>query len=401
MVLDMSKKRKTIPYSRQWISTSDVSAVSKTLRSDWLTQGPKIKEFEDCVAEYCGARYAVAVSSGTAALHIAALAAGFSPEDEVITTPITFVATANSIVYTGAKPVLADIHKKTYNINPLDVENRITPATKGIIPVDFTGQPADVVSLERIARKHNLIIIEDAAQALGASYYYRAGHWFKTGSCRHTDMAILSFHPVKHITTGEGGMVLTNNEEFYNKLLMLRNHGITRNPEEFSRQEKGMWYFEMQTIGFNYRITDFQCALGLNQMKRIDEFANHRREIAQLYNYDFESVEEIIIPFEKDNVYPSYHLYVIQLVSQKLIKQKARFFKELRKRGLGVNVHHVPVHFHPFYQKRYGYKEGDFPEAEQFYQRAVSLPIFPKMTDADIRFVVRTLKKTIYEFQKH
>jgi dTDP-4-amino-4,6-dideoxygalactose transaminase len=196
-------------------------------------------------------------------------------------------------------------------------------------------------------------------------------------------------------------MVLTNNEEFYNKLLMLRNHGITRNPEEFSRQEKGMWYFEMQTIGFNYRITDFQCALGLNQMKRIDEFANHRREIAQLYNYDFESVEEIIIPFEKDNVYPSYHLYVIQLVSQKLIKQKARFFKELRKRGLGVNVHHVPVHFHPFYQKRYGYKEGDFPEAEQFYQRAVSLPIFPKMTDADIRFVVRTLKKTIYEFQKH
>ena len=375
---------KMIPYGRQWITKEDISAVVKVLKSDWITQGPQLAEFEQVVAQYCGAKYAVAVSSGTAALHIAALSAGIKQGDEVITSPMTFAASANCVLYCGGKPVFADIEEKTANIDPEQIEKKVNHKTKAIIPVDFMGHPCDLDRIFKIAKEHNLIVIEDAAHALGAKYKGK-----KIGGL--SDMTILSFHPVKHITTGEGGAVLTNDKKLYSKLMLYRTHGITRDPEELE-DNHGAWYYEMKVLGFNYRITDIQCALGISQLKRLDYFVKRRREIAELYSKSFGQIEELEIPFEGKKCASSYHLYVIKVKSK---TRRARIFNALRKLGIGVNVHYIPVHLHPYYKKSFGYKKGDYPVAEDYYDRAISLPIYPKITNRDVKKVVNAVKSVL------
>lgn len=374
-----------IPYGHQQISEEDIQEVVNVLRSDWLTQGPMVKHFECAVAKYCGAKYAVAVSSGTAALHLAALAAGFSFNDEVITSPITFVASANCIIYTGATPIFADIDSDTYCIDVEQIIKKITKITKGLIPVHFAGQPCDMAEIAAIARESGLKVIEDAAHAIGASYEVD-GQSYKVGCCAHSDMTIFSFHPVKHITTGEGGMITTNNYELYVKLCLLRTHGITKEKKKM-RQCDGTWYYEQQELGFNYRITDLQCALGLSQLKRLNEFVKRRRAIAASYNNAFEKITEVIVPFQKEIVASSWHLYVLRLKS---IERK-KVFELLQKRGVGVNVHYIPVHLQPYYQKHFHFKKGDFPKAEDYYSQAITLPIYPAMSDDDVNYVIESV----------
>ncbi|MGA2418072.1 MAG: UDP-4-amino-4,6-dideoxy-N-acetyl-beta-L-altrosamine transaminase [Candidatus Staskawiczbacteria bacterium] len=369
---------KIIPYGHQWTDNSDIKEVVKVLKSDWLTQGPKIKEFEKAVARYCKVKYAVAVSSGTSALYLAYAASGIKSGDEVITTPLTFAATANMIFFCGAKPVFADIEKDTLNIDPKEIEKKITSETKAIAVVDFSGHPCDYDEIFKIAKKHKLLVIEDACHALGAEYKGK-----KIGS--FTDMTILSFHPVKHITTGEGGMILTNNKNFYEKLKILRNHGIVKWPK------KGSWYYEIENPSFNCRITDIQCALGLSQSKKIGQFIKRRREIVAIYNEAFKNIKEIIIPIEKDYAKSSWHIYPIQVPAA----DRRRIFEALQENGIGVQVHYMPLHLHPFYKNKFGYKEGDFPIAEEYYERAITLPLFPKMTNEQVHRVIKTVEKII------
>lgn len=371
-----------IPYGRQSINEEDIQAVVDTLKSDFLTTGPKIQEFERKVAEYTGAKYGVAVANGTAALHIACMAAGIGPGDEVITTPITFVASANCVLYCGAAPVFADIDPKTYNIDPADIERKITERTKAVIAVHFSGQPCDMDRIHRIAEKHNLIVIEDGAHALGADYKGR-----KIGSI--SDMTTFSFHPVKHITTAEGGMVMTNSKELYDKLVLFRTHGITRNFELMSRND-GSWYYEQIDLGYNYRITDVQCALGISQMNRLDEFVRRRRELVRRYNEAFATCDEIITPYQLEGCNNSYHLYVIQLKTQ----DRAKVFDALREAGIGVNVHYIPVCTQPYYVNYYrenGMEQPECRNALEYYSRAISLPLYPELTNSEQDYVIDTL----------
>jgi len=390
-----------IPYGRQWIEDDEIEAVAEVLRSDWITQGSKIEEFERRIAEYCGVEFAVAVSSGTAALHIACLAAGIGKDDEVITSPITFVASSNCVLYCGGRPVFADIEEDTANIDPDDIKKRITPRTKAIIPVHFAGHTCDLELISEIAKENDLLVIEDACHALGAKYRLnpkseiRNPKWVKVGSCRHSDMAVFSFHPVKHITTGEGGAVLTNDEKIYERLKLFSNHGITKDSFEFrisNSELAGPWYYEMQELGYNYRITDFQCALGIKQLEKLDKFVEKRIEIVDKYNEAFKNMEEITIPCERENVKSSYHLYVIQL---KESLNRKEIFETLREEEIGAQVHYIPVHLQPYYQKNLGYKKGDYPKAEKFYERAISLPLFPKMDNEAIERVIDVVCKTI------
>jgi UDP-4-amino-4,6-dideoxy-N-acetyl-beta-L-altrosamine transaminase len=376
----------TIPYGHQWIDKNDIKEVTKVLCSDWVTQGPKVKEFEDALCKYTGAKYAVAVSSGTAALHIACLAAGISKNDEVITSPITFVASANCVLYCGGRPVFADIEEDTANISPQKVERQVTKKTKAIIPVHFAGHPCDLKEIQRIAKKHNLFVIEDAAHALGAQY-----HGQRIGFGKYSDMTIFSFHPVKSITTGEGGAVLTNNQNFYKKLLMLRTHGITK--RDLLCQVRGEWYYEMQTLGYNYRITDIQAALGISQLAKLNRFIVQRRKIASIYNAAFANSAEFDIPIERKHVRSSYHLYPIK-IKNRLKSQRKKIFSRLRKYGLGVQVHYIPVYLQPYYQKL-GYRQGICPVAENFYQREVSIPLYYGMTKDGINHVIKTVKEMV------
>ncbi len=352
-----------------------------------ITQGSIVNEFEQIVSCYCQAKYAVAFSSGTAALHAAAFAAGVTTGSEIITTPITFVADGNCALYQGGNVKLADIQPNTYNINPQNIKKTITSKTKAIIPVDFAGQPCDIDEINEIAHEHGNPVIEDAAHALGAEYKGK-----KIGGL--TDMTILSFHPVKVITTGEGGMVLTNNQEYYQRLQTFRTHGITKDAKKLQKNE-GAWYYEMQDLGYNYRLTDFQCALGISQCKKLDQFIHRRREIAQRYNNAFKELPEIVTPYEKKDVRSAYHLYIIQLQFEKLQTDRKTMFDALRAENIGVQVHYIPVHYHPFYQQHTGYKKGDFPNAEQYYERAITLPLFPKMTNQDIEDVIQAVNKII------
>ena len=373
-----------IPYGRQCINEEDIQAVIETLRSDYLTTGPKIQEFERKVAGYCGARYAVAVSNGTAALHIACMAAGIGAGDQVITTPVTFVASANCVLYCGGTPVFADIDPKTYNIDPEDIRRKITDKTKAIVAVHFTGQPCEMDEIRRIAEEYNLIVIEDAAHALGADYKGK-----KIGSI--SDMTTLSFHPVKHITTAEGGMVLTDNEELYRKLWLARTHGITRDTAlmESGRADEP-WYYEQISLGYNYRITDVQCALGISQMNRLDEFVEKRRRLVQRYNEAFQDVSGIITPYQKEGCHNSYHLYVIQITEE----SRKEVFQALRSAGIGVNVHYIPVYTQPYYRS-HGYADVCCPNAEQYYQRAVSLPLYPELTDEEQDYVIERVLQCV------
>ncbi len=361
------------------------------MRSDWITQGPKVAEFEEEFARYVRAKYAVAVNSGTAALHAACFTVGIKKGDEVITTPITFVASANCVIYQRGIPVFADIDKDTLNIDPIEIKKKITPKTKAIIPVHFTGRPADLEVIQEIARENNLVVIEDASHALGATY-----KGSKIGSI--SDMTVFSFHPVKHITTGEGGMVTTNSKEYYEKLKLFRTHGITKNTDT---NLSCLWYYEMRRLGYNYRITDFQCALGLSQLKKIDKFIERRREIAYEYHNEFRIMPEITVPIYYSGKSDSaWHIYVIQLNLEKLKVSRMEIFEGLRAENIGVNVHYIPIHLQPYYQKRFSYKFGDFPKAEDYYSRAITLPIFPKMSDKDIENVIKAVKKVVSYYGK-
>ena len=369
---------KKIPYSHQWIDNKDIKEVVKVLKSDWLTQGPKVEEFEKAIAKYCNAKYGVAFSSGTSALYAAYKTAGIKEGDEVITTPLTFVATSNMISVLGAKPVFVDVEQDTLNINPELIERLITSRTKAIATVDFAGVSCDYDKIFKIAKENKLLLVEDACHALGTEYKGR-----KLGS--FADITIVTFHPVKHITTGEGGVALTNNKNFYEKLKIVRNHGIIKKPE------KGGWYYEVKEPSFNFRITDIQCALGISQLKKIDRFLKRRREIIAKYNKAFKDVKEIILPTEKNYLKTARYIYPIQVKKQ----NRKKVFSNLQEQGIGIQIHYMPLHLHPFYKKRFEYKKGDFPIAEEYYERAITIPLFPKMTNREVDYVIKSVKKAV------
>lgn len=371
-----------IPYGHQTIDEEDIQAVVDVLQSDYLTTGPKVAELEKSVADYVGAKYAVAVNSGTAALHIACLAAGIKAGDEVITSPITFAASSNCVLYCGGTPVFADICPDTYNISPEDIEAKLTSRTKAIIPVHYTGQPCDMDAILQIAKRHNLLVIEDAAHALGAEYKGR-----KIGSI--SDMTCFSFHPVKPITTGEGGMVVTDNEEFYKRLLLFRSHGITRD-ENMMTENQGDWYYQQLELGFNYRITDISCALGVSQMKKLDVFLQRRAEVAKRYDESFAGIEGLVVPKQQVGCKSGWHLYMICVPAEK----RKNVFEQLRAAGIGVNVHYIPVYKHPYYQA-HGYKDLRCVNAEMFYAGAISLPIYPGLSEEQQEYVINMIKTVI------
>lgn len=383
-------RERFLPYGQQWIDDDDIKSVINILKSDFITTGPTIKEFEEMVANYVGAKYAVAFSSGTAALHAACYAAGIHKNDEVITTPMTFAATSNAVLYLGGIPKFADIHEQTYNINPANIKPLINEQTKAIIPVDFTGQPAQYEEIMKIAKENNLIVIEDAAHAMGASYNGK-----KVGTI--ADMTMFSFHPVKHITTGEGGIITTNHDQYYEKLLYFRNHGISRDPK-ILREKNQPWYYEMHELGFNYRMTDIQAALGISQMKKLDSFLEKRKIIAEMYTKAFENCEIIIPPYQHSLSESSWHLYVIRLKLEKLRATRTEIFNALQKENIGVNVHYIPVYLHPYYQKL-GYSKGLCPIAERVYEEIITLPLFPKMDERDVKDVIRGVEKVLQYFE--
>lgn len=375
-----------IPYGKQWIDEDDIEAVVKALRCDYLTTGPRVQEFEQKLADFVGADYGVAVASGTAALHIACMAIGLQKGDEVITTPITFAASANCILYCGAVPVFADIDPVTYNISPDSIRKCITKRTRAIIPVHYCGQPCDMDAISQIAREYNLIVIEDAAHALGADYKGR-----KIGSL--SDMTCFSFHPVKHITTGEGGMVTTNNRELYEKLALLRTHGIARDEESFLIKGEGPWHYEQTALGYNYRISDIQCALGLSQLKKLPFFLKRRHEIVKAYQEALKGEKDLVLPTEAEGCHGSWHLYVIQAKAEK----RRAVFEQLRADGIGVNVHYIPVYKHPYYQK-HGYGRACCREAEQLYSRMITLPVYPALTQSQQEYVIEKVKAANEKF---
>lgn len=377
----MKKRIHFLPYSTQQISDEDIKAVIETLKSPYLTTGPKVSEFEKVVVDYVGATYAVAFSNGTAALHAACYAAGITQGDEVITTPITFAASANCVRYMGGEVIFADIDEETYNLDPKEVEKKITSKTKAIIPVDFTGQPVDIDAFMEISKKHNIVIIEDGAHSLGASYKKR-----KVGAT--ADMTMFSFHPVKPITTGEGGMIVTNNRTYYEKLRLFRGHGITQTAYA---KEQGDWYYEMTDLGYNYRMTDIQAALGISQMNRLDEFIEKRQELANLYTEKINQLPTLKAPNQLADTKSGWHLYSAQLDETALGKTRKEVFEDLRNANIGVHVHYIPVYWHPYYQEL-GYKKGICPKAEQWYERAVTLPLHPQMNEEDIDFILSYFK---------
>lgn len=378
--------QKYIPYGRQWIDEDDIKAVEEVLRSDYLTTGPKIAEFEQKLTEVTGAKYAAAIASGTAALHAACFAAGISAGDEVITTPITFAASSNAVLYCRGVPVFTDIDPVTYNIDPDDIKRKITRKTKAIIPVHFTGQPCDMDPILKMAEKYGLVVIEDAAHAIGAKYKEKP-----IGSI--SDMTTFSFHPVKQITTGEGGAITTNDEKLYEKLSMFRAHGITRKADKMMNNE-GPWFYEQQFLGYNYRMTDIQAALGISQLKKLEKFIKRRKEYALMYGEAFENISGIITPKQLEGADSSWHLYIIQLKLEQLKKGRKEIYEDLVKEGIGVNVHYIPVYYHPYYQKM-GYKKGLCPRAEELYEKIITLPLYPRMTVEDVNYVIDKVKKVL------
>ena len=374
--------RKMIPYGRQTIEEDDIQAVVDVLRSDYLTTGPKIAEFEKMVADYVGAKYAVAISNGTSALHAACFAAGIQPGDEVITTPLTFAASSNCVLYCGGTPVFADVDPKTYNIDPEDIRRKITDKTKAIIAVHLAGQPCDMDEIHKIAKEHDLIVIEDGAHALGSVYKGK-----KVGTL--SDMTTFSFHPVKPITTGEGGMIVTDNEEFYQKMMLFRSHGITRDENLMTRND-GPWFYQQLDLGYNYRITDIQCALGCSQMKKLDRFLALRKEIVARYNEAFADCENIVTPYQLPETESGWHLYIVQVKNC----DRRKVFEALREHGIAVNVHYIPVYMHPYYQE-HGYKDVHCRNAEEVYSHIISLPLYPTLTEEQQQYVIETLKHVI------
>ena len=379
-----------IPYGRQWIDEDDEQAVLETLRADFLTQGPMVTAFEQALCEYTGASYCVAVASGTAALHLAVAALELPAGSEGITTPNTFTATANSMAYCGLRPVFSDIDPISYNLDAEQLATKISPNTRLITPVHFAGQPADMQRIHRLASQHGLKVIEDAAHAIGSTY----ADGSRVGNCRYSDATIFSFHPVKTLTTGEGGAIMTNDPTLYHRMLLLRSHGITKAPEALS-QHPGPWYYEMVTLGWHYRMTDIQAALGISQLKKIERFKARRREIVSNYNQAFRDLPNIMTPQEASGVSSCFHLYVVKIDFSGLGKTRAEVMNHLLAQGIGTQVHYIPVHTQPWYQQHYGYKTGDFPIAEHYYEQCLSIPLFAKMTDAEQQHVIHVIRELV------
>ncbi len=379
-------RQRRLPYGHHEVLEEDLQGVLEVLRSDWLTTGPVVEQFEAALAARVGSRYAVAFSSGTAALHGAVFAAGLGPGDEGVTTPLTFCATANALLYQGALPVFCDVCPDTLNLDPNRVAQAVTARTKAILPVDYAGHPADLDALVALAERQGLVVIEDACHALGAELRGR-----RVGSVSH--MTVFSFHPVKHITTGEGGMVTTDNAEFARQLRIFRNQGIEHDVHE--REAGGDWYYEMVALGYNYRLSDIGCALGLSQLKRLDRNLERRQQIAMRYTRVFKDLGGVMPPVVRPDATPAWHLYPVQLDLSKLHVERAEIFKALRAEGLGVNVHYIPVHLHPYYRHRFGYRGGEYPVAEEAYRRLISLPLFHSMTDADVEDCIEAVTKVL------
>lgn len=380
-----------IPYARQQLDEEDLRQVMEVLKSDWITQGPKVAEFEVRLAAYVGARYAVAVSNGTAALHLACIAAGLKAGDEAITSPITFLATSNAVIYTGATPVFADVNYETANIDPNKIQKRITKRSKAILPVHFAGLPCNLKEVASIAKRHGLAVIEDACHALGSKFVGK-----KIGSCQFSDMTVFSFHPVKHITTGEGGCITTNSHTLYKKLCALRSHGVYRSNS--LAKSKGGWYGEMQDLGFNYRITDFQCALGISQLSKIDRFLERRREIARRYQQSLNPFQDYLkLPeLEYQDRSHAWHLYILRLKLKKNSLTRLDLYNQLKTRGVKAQVHYRPVYQNTFYQKFFSNQRVVCPNAEQYYQECISLPMFPALTNEEIKIVCKSIEEIVY-----
>lgn len=373
-----------LPYGHQEISEEDIQAVVAVLHSDWITQGPKVEEFEEAFAADVGATYAVSFSSGTAALHGAVFAAGLGPGDEAVTTPLTFCATANCVLYQGAKPVFADICPGGFNLDPEQVAQRMTTHTKAIMPVDYAGHPSDLDAFIALATRHGLVVIEDACPALGATYKGR-----RVGGISH--MTVFSFHPVKHLTTGEGGMVTTDNPQFAKRLRLFRNHGIETDARR--RQTQGQWFYEMVALGYNYRLSDIGCALGLSQLKRLTHTLPRRREIAARYQTAFQHLAGVILPPMLPGVEPAWAGYPIRLDRESCRLYRDDVIRALWAERIAAAVHYIPVPLHPYYRQRFGYQAGDYPVAEEVSRQVVTLPLFPAMTDRDADDVIRALEK--------
>lgn len=383
-----------IPYGKQDINQDDIDAVVNVLRSDFLTQGPKVPEFEACVANYCGAKHALAVNSATSALHVACLALGLGPGDWLWTSPNTFVASANCGLYCGAQVDFVDIDPLTYNISPIALEKKLIIAQvnnvvpKVVVAVHLAGQPCDMKALHKLSRKYGFKLIEDASHAIGGRYLDEP-----IGSCRFSDITVFSFHPVKVITTAEGGMVLTQSDELAQRMDLFRSHGITRDPKFMTSPPDGPWYYQQIELGFNYRLTDLQAALGVSQMARLDEFVALRHKLAKRYDELLADIP-ITTPWQHPDGYSGYHLYVVRLKLNQIKFAHGDVFQKIRELGVGVNLHYIPVHLHPYYQ-RMGFKVGDFPQAEQYYREAISLPMYPSLTEVQQDAVVSALQQAL------
>lgn len=379
-----------IGYGHQYIDESDIETVVKVLKSDYLTQGPAVAQFENKICEITGARYCVAVSNATAGLHIAVAALELGHDAEGITSPNTFLASSNCMVYNSVKPVFADIDPVSYNIAPSEIEKHITGKTRLVIPVHFAGLPCDMEKITTIAKMRNLHVIEDAAHAIGSQY--ADGSY--VGNCKYSDMTVFSFHPVKTITTGEGGAVTTNDEKLYHKLLMLRSHGVTKD-ESLLSKNPGSWYYEMRTLGFNYRMTDMQAALGCSQLAKLEFFKKRRREIVAAYNNAFSGMKYLKTPTEPSKISSCFHLYAVRVYFDALGKMRSQVMQELRDKGIGTQVHYIPIHTQPFYKESFGYKDGEYPIAEKYYEQELSLPLYPGMSDDDVSAVIKAVKEVI------
>ncbi len=384
-----------ISYGKQSVDQSDIDSVADALKSDWLTQGPKTEDFEDSLKDFFRSEYACVVSNGTAALHLAGISLDWKPGDIIITSPITFLASANSIIYCGATPDFVDIDKYSHTIDPNLLEDKIKKyvnsgkKVKAVVAVDYAGLPCDWAGLKQIADKYEVQLINDNCHALGSEYDNDIGY-----AVKYADVVTHSYHPVKHITCGEGGSVLTNNYKIDDKIRSLRSHGMTKEVDRLSAND-GPWYYEMHDLGYNYRITDFQCALGINQLKKLPDFLKKRRKIAEKYDKDFSNVENITSPITENISAHSYHLYPLQIDFSATKIEKQKFFNKMKANGFILQVHYIPIHFQPYYQRNFGFKKGDFPISEEFYKQEVSIPIYPDLMEEDRNKFVQLTKALI------